>query len=150
MKVFIVTGSVCTGKTTLAKKLSKKFHAIYIDVNSLIKSFKLYSYYNKKDKAYIVNLKKLNKFLINLIKNSKNNLILDSHLTHYLPNKYVDLCYIAKCNLKILKKRLEKRRYSNKKIRENLDCEIFDICLNEAKENNHKIKIVNTSKKIKF
>ena len=30
---------------------------------------------------------------------------------------------------------MEKKKYSEEKIRENLDCEIFDICLNEAEEN---------------
>jgi adenylate kinase len=150
MKIIIVTGSVASGKTALAKLLAKKNHAIYIDVNGLIKEYRLYSSYNKKLKSYLVNVKKLNKFLINLIKNSKNNLVLDSHLTHYLPSKYVDLCYVTKCDLKTLKKRLEKRRYSKEKIRENLDAEILDVCLIEALENKHKVKVINTTKEIKI
>ena len=78
----------------------------------------------------------------------KNGIIIDSHLSHYLPNKYVDLCVVTKCDLKVLEKRLKKKEYSKEKIRENLDTEIFDICLNEAKESNHKIMIVNTMKGI--
>ena len=35
------------------------------------------------------------------------------------------------------------------KVRENLDAEIFDICLNEAKENKHKIIVLDTTKGIK-
>ena len=104
MKVFIVSGSIGTEKTTLAKLIAKKHHAIYINVNDLIKKYNLYSSYNKKLKAYNINTDKLNKFLISLIKNSKNNLVLDSHLTHYIPSKYVDLCYVTKCELKELKK----------------------------------------------
>jgi broad-specificity NMP kinase len=46
--------------------------------------------------------------------------------------------------LKKLKKRLEKRNYSKSKIRENLDAEIFDVCLVEAKEKGHKIKVIET------
>jgi len=79
--------------------------------------------------------------------NKNNNIIIDSHLSHYLPKKYVDLCIVIKCDIKELKKRLEKRKYSKIKIRENLDSEIFDICLVEAKENKHKIIIVDTTKK---
>ena len=150
MKVIIVTGSVCTGKTTLAKLLAKKYHAIYINVNELIKDFKLYSNYNEKLKAYNVNTNRLNKFLINLIKNSKNNLILDSHLSHYLPSKYVDLRYVTKSDIKVLKNRLMKRRYNKEKIRENLDAEILDVCLTEALENKHKVKIIDTTKGIKI
>ena len=55
---------------------------------------------------------------------------------------------ITKSNLKTLEKRLKNKRYSKAKIRENLDCEIFDICLNEAKEFGHKIKIIDTTKGI--
>lgn len=143
-KIIIVTGSVATGKTSIAKKLSKKHKAKYIDVNKLIKDNKLYDSYDKKRKCYVVDIKKLNKFLINLIKKSKESLIIDSHLSHYLPKKYVDLCVVVKCPLKKLRKRLEKRKYSKAKIKENMEVEIFDICLNEAKENRHKIKIINT------
>ena len=50
--------------------------------------------------------------------------------------------------MKKLEKRLKERKYSKKKIRENLDAEIFQICLNEAKENGHKVVTFDTSKKI--
>ena len=33
-------------------------------------------------------------------------------------------------------------------MRENLDAEIFDVCLNEAKENKHKVIVVDTTKGI--
>ena len=144
--VIIVSGTPCTGKTTIAKKIAKQKKLKYIDVNQIIKDNKLYSYYNKKDSSYVVDVKKLNNFLIKLIKEDKK-IVLDSHLTHYLPNKYVDECIITKCNLKELKKRLQKRKYSKDKIKKNLDCEIFDVCLIEALENKHKIKVVDTSEK---
>ena len=36
------------------------------------------------------------------------------------------------------------------KIRTNLDCEIFDVCLVEALDKGHKVKIIDTSKKKTF
>jgi len=147
MKVIIVTGSVCSGKSTVAKKLAKEKNAKYIDVKKIISKNKgVVKGYDKIRKCKIIDIKKLNKKLIDLIKKSKEDLVIDSHLSHYLPKKYVDLCVVVKCDLKVLKKRLKKRRYSEKKIRENLDVEIFDICLNEAKELGHKIKIIDTTK----
>ncbi|TKJ17359.1 kinase [Candidatus Woesearchaeota archaeon B3_Woes] len=147
MTVICISGTPCTGKTTLAKKLSKQFIYEYIDVNKLIKDNKLDEKYDRKKRCYVVDVKKLNKLLIKLVQ-TKKNLVIDSHLSHYLPKKYVDLCIITKCNLKTLEKRLKKRKYNKSKIRENLDCEIFDICLNEAKENKHKVLKVDTSKKV--
>lgn len=188
MKAIIVTGSVGTGKTTLAKRLAEKLNMNYLDVNKLIKKYNISEGYDKKRKTKIIDIKKLNKTLIKEIANYKktikkiinkqnsnisiksnkiktnNNktlnikkinknkiidgIIIDSHLSHYLPKRYVDLCIVAKCELKVLERRLKKRRYSKDKIRENLDAEIFDVCLNEAKENKHKILVINTTKPI--
>ncbi|MBU90171.1 hypothetical protein CMO94_01410 [Candidatus Woesearchaeota archaeon] len=99
---------------------------------------------NKKMKYNQIKLIKNKK----IVKNIKKGIIIDSHLSHYLPKKYVDLCIITKCDLKALKNRLKKKKYSGNKIRENLDAEIFDVCLNEAKENKHKIMSVDTTKGI--
>ncbi len=147
--IIICTGTPGTGKTKVASKIAKMYKLKYVDVNKLIKKNKLYERYDRKLKTYIVDAKKLNKFLVDYIKKSSKNLILDSHLSYYLDKKYVDLCVVVRCDIKVLKKRLEKRRYSNNKIRENLDAEILDVCLVEAKDNGYKIKIIDTTKGIK-
>lgn len=136
--ITIVTGTPCTGKTTFAKKLKGK----YINVNSIIDEYKLSSHFDKKRNCKVVDVKKLVKILMSLIKKSQGDLIIDSHLSHYIPAKYVDKCYVCKCSLKTLKKRLEKRKYLKEKIKENLDAEIFDVCYTEALEMGHKIKII--------
>jgi len=141
----IVTGSVGTGKTTFAKKLAEKLNYKYIDVNKIISEKNLEEGYDKKKKCKIIDTDKLNKVLIDMIKKD-TNLVIDSHLSHYLPKKYVEKCYVTKCNLKELEKRLKKRKYSKEKIRENLDAEIFDVCLTEAKEQGHDIEIVYNNK----
>ena len=63
-------------------------------------------------------------------------------MSHFLNPRYVDLCIILKANLKVIESRLKKRGYSKAKIRENLDSEIFDVCLNEALENGFSSKLV--------
>ncbi|MBI5073371.1 AAA family ATPase, partial [Candidatus Woesearchaeota archaeon] len=82
--------------------------------------------------------------IIKEAKRKQTPLVIDSHVSHYLPKKYVDLCIVTKTNLKKLKKRLQKRNYSKAKIRENMDCEIFDVCLIEAQEAGHRVKVVET------
>ncbi|MDP1694612.1 MAG: AAA family ATPase [Candidatus Woesearchaeota archaeon] len=146
-QVIIVTGTPATGKTTIAKRLAKKNKAVYIDVNIVIKQHKLVDKYDKKLKTNIVDVNKLNKVLINIIKEyqkKKQSLVIDSHLSHHLPKKYVDLCMVTKCSLKKLQQRLKKRKYPQQKIRENMDAEILDVCLLEAILNKHKVKVVTT------
>lgn len=142
VRAICVSGCVGCGKTRYSKKLAKEKDYEYIDLNKIIDENKLKEKYDRKRKTWEVDVKKLNKILIELIKNSKRNMIIDGHLSHYLPRKYVDKVVIVKCELKKLKKRLEKRRYSKSKIRENLDAEIFDVCFEEAKKLKHKIEIV--------
>ena len=156
MKVIIVTGSVGTGKTTLAKKLAEKLNYEYVDVNKIIRKYKISEGYDKKRKTKLIDTKKLNKYLIKEILDIKkankkrpiqDGMVIDSHLSHYLPKKYVDLCIVTKCNLKTLEKRLRKRMYNKGKIRENLDCEIFDTCFSEAKEKGHELIVLDTCRK---
>lgn len=149
INVIVVSGVPCTGKTTLSKLIAKKFNFKCINVNKFIKENKLYNYFDRKRNCFVVDVKKLNKYLIKLIKKSKSNLIIDSHLAHYLPKNHVDLCIITKCNLKELKLRLNKRKYDKLKIKENLESEIFDVCLNEAKELGHNVLVVDTTKAVK-
>jgi len=74
----------------------------------------------------------------------EKDVVIDSHLSHYLPKKYVDKCIVTKSSLEELKKRLKKRGYKEGKIRENLDAEIFDICRIEAEEAGHDVEVVQT------
>ena len=146
MKVIIVTGTPGTGKTAIAKKTAKEKSYKYVDVNKIIERKKLREKYDKKRQTYDVNIDKLNIALVEKINEEKKKktkgLVIDSHLSHYLSPNQVNLCIVTKTDLGKLKKRLEKRNYSKAKIKENLDAEIFDVCLNEAKEAGHKIKIV--------
>ena len=151
MRVIIVTGTPGTGKTTLAKKLSKKLDFHYLDANEIIKEYDISEGYDKKRDTNIIDTKKLNLALIKEINNHKkieNGIIIDSHLSHYLPRRHVDVCIVTKCDLKELENRLRNEKYSKSKIRENMDAEIFDICLSEAKERGHKVLVVDTTKGI--
>jgi adenylate kinase len=153
--IIIVSGTPGTGKTLVAKKLMNNLNFVLLDVKKFIKQKKLSEGYDKKRKTDIIDVKKLKKEIIKEIKKvqkeySPKGIIIDSHLSHYLPKKHVDLAIITKCNLKTLEKRLKKRKYSKAKIRENLDAEIFDTCFTEAKELHHKIIKVDTTKGIKI
>lgn len=150
MKTIIVTGTPGTGKTTVAIQLAKKIKYQYVDVNNIIKKEKLSSGYDRKNKCKIIDEKKLSNVIVKMIKNAESGLVIDSHLSHHIPFSAVDICIVTKCNLKLLKRRLSRRKYGKKKIRDNLDCEIFDVCLNEAKETSHNTIIVETDKKLDY
>lgn len=145
MRVICVSGTAGSGKTTFAKKLAKEKGFVYIDANEIIKKEKLYDSYNHSLKTYEVDIKKFRKFFTLLIKLAHNKgVVIDSHLSHFLSPKIIDECIIMKTSIPKLRSRLKKRKYSKKKIEENVDSENFDVCYNEAVELGHKIKVIIT------
>lgn len=147
--IIAVSGTPGTGKTKLSRNLARALRYKYIDVKKLIADKKLSSGYDRKRKCQVVDTKKLNKELIQLIK-SNPNLVIDSHLSHYVPKEFVHRCIITTCEIEVLKKRLEERDYSNSKIAENLEAEIFETCLTEAQDAGHKVMTVDTTKNYKL
>jgi len=150
MRALIVTGTPGTGKTTVAKECAKRFGLKYLDVNKVIKEQGLAERYDKRRACNVVDTDRLNQVLVEQIEKSKKRIIIDSHLSHYLPKESVRLCIVTKCSIIELKKRLEKRGYTKSKIRENLDAEIFDVCLVEAEEMGHDIIILDTVQRVDY
>ncbi len=145
-KLIVISGTPGTGKSTWAQILQKKLPATRLDLHQHYKELSLG--YNRKKQCYDLDMKKV-EALVKKEKKSAEILVLDSHIAHLLPKKLVDLCIVLTCeNLKTLEKRLQQRKYSKKKIRENLDAEIFQICLVEATEKKHKVITFDTAKKI--
>ena len=144
-KAIIVTGTPATGKSTFAKKLCEENSKLkYFDINEYFKNHKYYESYSKEDESFIIDEEIISEIMVPLILNSDVVLVIDSHLSHYVDSKYVSKCYVTKCALPELKKRLESRNYSDKKVRDNLDSEIFDVCRIDAEELGHTIEIINT------
>ena len=114
--VIIVSGTPGTGKTKIAKALAKKKKYKYIDVNKLIEEHKeIVSGYDRKRKSKIIDEDRLVELLVKLIKKDQK-IVIDSHLSHFIPAKRVEYCIITKTSLKKLKNRLKKRGYSKPKI----------------------------------
>ncbi len=146
--IIIITGTPGTGKTSYAKKLAASKGYAYIDGNEIIKKYKLSEGYDEKNKCDIVNTDTFNAQLISIIvaaRKARKSLIIDSHLSHYISPKYVDKCIVMRCsNLNELKKRLQTRKYNTQKIKDNLEAEIMESCLQDAIASGHKVEVIET------
>ncbi len=143
LKLIAVTGTPGTGKSTIAKRLSLLLGYAYLNGSELVKSSKLAEKYDKRRKTAVVDPSLFTHAVLKVrdveAKRGSKGLIVDSHLSHFLPSKDVSACIVLTCSLPELAMRLSKRGYGRAKIRENLDAEIFDTILVEAKESGHNV-----------
>ena len=136
--IIILTGSPGTGKDTVAERLVKKGFR-WISINDLINKKKLWTSKEKGPKgAKIVDMKKLEKELKNIIKEAKKNpeekLVIDGHLMCEFKLS-VDVCIVLRTDPRELEKRLTRREYPKKKINENIEAELIDYCTQLAEKN---------------
>lgn len=60
--------------------------------------------------------------------------ILDWHACDLFPKSWIDLVVVIRCDSTLLYDRLSARKYSAKKIEENMDAEIMQVLLDEARD----------------
>jgi adenylate kinase len=146
-----LTGTPGTGKTSVGKLLEKSRGWKVIYLNDLIKEEKLYSEVDEKRDAVVADMKLVRARLADILETEENGkgaghnneeiVILESHLAHYI----ADTVIVLRAYPPELKKRLEKRGYSEEKVDENAEAEAIDLILVEADEWCEKVFEVNTT-----
>eukprot|EP01100_Stratorugosa_tubuloviscum_P008555 TRINITY_DN3566_c0_g1_i3.p1 TRINITY_DN3566_c0_g1~~TRINITY_DN3566_c0_g1_i3.p1 ORF type:complete len:107 (-),score=48.44 TRINITY_DN3566_c0_g1_i3:133-453(-) len=65
-----------------------------------------------------------------LLKDGNN--VVDFHSSDFFPERWFDLVVVLRADTSVLYDRLEKKGFAPVKIQENIQCEIMQICLEEA------------------
>ena len=132
-KIIIVTGTPCTGKTSVSKKLAAKLDALHVDLAELVKREKLYCGIDKERNSIIADLDKVSQRIKEVIQEAKGDVIIDGHYAVHVVNpETVDFVFVLRKDPRKLKVLMERRGYSGKKLWENIEAEILDVCLMEA------------------
>lgn len=142
--IIALSGTPGCGKTAATKILKARW--LCIDLNKIIKEKKLCSGYDKKRKTYIANIKKVESFVRRFARKQRKNIIVDSHLSHLLSPTLIDITIILRCEPLLLAKRLKKKKWSEKKIKENCEAELIGVISFEAKQKKHNIYEIDTTK----
>jgi adenylate kinase len=128
MTAIFITGTPCTGKTTVASKLNGRV----IKINDLARSHDFIMGVDEQNGYEIIDIEKLSDYVDEMIENTKELLIFEGHVSHLLDG--ADMVIVLRVHPEILRKRLEARNYSASKIRENLEAEALGVCSAEAYE----------------
>ncbi len=134
MKIAL-TGTPGTGKSTVAEMVDAGFTIVH--VNDLIKE-KYNIGLDQERNSWIADISRLSSHVTKL----KGDVILEGHVSHLLP---VDIIIVLRASPTVLKERLTARRWSEAKIRENIEAEALDIILCEAMDTNKKVYEINTT-----
>lgn len=145
----MITGTPGTGKSTVARLLSKKISFERVNISELVEKEKLFISWDKKHRTKIVDTDGLKVRLEEIAKKIDKDLIIDGHLAHFAPNDIVTHNIVLRAHPKELKKRLIKKGFQTEKIKENIEAEALDICLSEAVENYGREKVfeIDTTKR---
>lgn len=64
---------------------------------------------------------------------NEGNNVAEYHSCEFFPERWFQAVYVVRCDSDVLFKRLEERGYNAEKIRNNVEYEIFQMSLDEAK-----------------
>ncbi|XP_006882647.1 PREDICTED: adenylate kinase isoenzyme 6-like [Elephantulus edwardii] len=126
----LLTGTPGVGKTTLDKELASRSGLKYINVGDLAKEGQLYDGYDEEYDCPILDEDRVVDELENQMK--EGGVIVDYHGCDFFPECWFHIVFVLRTDSHILYKRLEIRDYNEKKLYDNIHCEIFQILYEEV------------------
>jgi adenylate kinase len=136
----LITGTPGTGKTSLAALIVERLGescAKHVNVGEIAQ---LHKCYDGRDEALDTNILDEDKLLDILetvfqeAKDENVSCVADFHVCEIFPERWFDLVLVLRTKTEVLFDRLEERGYSNKKRDENMQSEIMQVILDEARE----------------
>lgn len=130
--IIVVTGSVGVGKTFFSKILAEKLGSELLHLNDFASKYKLEE--KPEIGTFDFDIDPLLEEVEKIIKKTNDNLVLESHFSHFIDPELVDYLIVINRDLKELKNTYKERGYNRKKIKDNLEVESFNLCFYEAEE----------------
>jgi len=134
-----LTGTPGTGKTTVAKLLPYRV----VDINALIRDEGLDLGTDPERGCIIADVDALKQKLDELVNEVADTVVLEGHFSHQFAPEAV----VLRTSPHVLRERLRKRDYSEKKIMENLEAEALDVILVEAVEWCKRVHEIDTTRR---
>ena len=140
----LITGTPGVGKTSLSLLLENELlesHKLegfkYIKLAEIVNQEKLYKEWNKEFDVPEFDVDMVCDYLEPFMseeneKGHKGGIILEFHSCDFFPERWFDLVVLLRCDNTILYDRLAERKYNEKKIKENIECEIMDVTKDEV------------------
>ncbi|KAF8015552.1 hypothetical protein BT93_H1161 [Corymbia citriodora subsp. variegata] len=128
----LVTGTPGTGKTTTATALAEANQLRHVGIGDLVRDKGLHDGWDDELECHVINEDLVCDELEDVMEQGGN--IVDYHGCDFFPERWFDLVVVLQTDNSVLYDRLNKRGYTGSKLSNNIECEIFQVLLEEAKE----------------
>ncbi|XP_952517.1 uncharacterized protein TA11865 [Theileria annulata] len=154
----LVVGTPGCGKSTLCNSVLKRlddlssskslngFSMTHLNIANLIKDKNLYYEWDDEMDCSVYDEELLAEELSSY-DFSKGGFLVEFHSVEFFEKSQFDCVYVLLTEIEILARRLEARDYTESKVKQNLQCEIFQTCLYDAYEvfGRSKVKSLNSN-----
>ena len=125
----IVTGTPGVGKTTHCEVLAQRTGLKHLSVNQVVKDKECHEGWDAEYQSWIVDEDKLLDAIEDEAK--AGGCIIDWHACDLFPKSWIDLVVVLRVDSTTL---YDRRKYPEAKLQENLDSEIMEVLLQEARD----------------
>uniref|UniRef100_A0A7N0TAZ6 Adenylate kinase isoenzyme 6 homolog n=1 Tax=Kalanchoe fedtschenkoi TaxID=63787 RepID=A0A7N0TAZ6_KALFE len=128
----LVTGTPGTGKTTTCEALAEATGLRHVNIGELVKEKNLHDGWDDEFECHVIN----EDLVCDELEDSmeEGGIIMDYHGCDFFPERWFDCVVVLQTDNSVLYDRLSGRGYSGTKLSNNIECEIFQTLLEEAKE----------------
>lgn len=127
----LITGTPGVGKSTLCTKLSEVTGLQWLEISKLAKENNCLEEYDEIYKCPVLDEDKLMDGLEDVMNVGGN--IVDYHSCEFFPERWFDVVFVLRADNTTIYDRLTTRGYTGKKLEDNIQCEIFNTILEEAR-----------------
>lgn len=131
-KSIFISGTPCTGKTTVSELLADKLNCRLVKINDLAIENDFVLGIDDEKGYKVIDIPALDGKVSQIISENDGMIVFEGHLAHLCGG--ADNVIILRVRPEILESRLRARDYSESKIRENLEAEVMGVCGFEAYE----------------
>ena len=136
-KAIVITGTPGVGKSTIARLLAKEIGARLIELGELVLEKALYLGFDEETGSFIVNTEALVVEVLDMLSKSPEDslfIVVSHYAQAVVPKEALLIAFVLRRSPYELKSILAKRGYGERKVLENVQAEVLDVCLVEALE----------------
>lgn len=129
----LITGTPGTGKSTMVEALIAQVPTLRaVDIGALVRDKQLHSGWDEEYQSYVLDEERLLDELEDELE--PGGAVVEYHSAELFPERWYDLVLVLRADTNVLYSRLENRGYPEKKLTDNVEAEIMQVILDEARE----------------